>query len=70
LDVALFEVVSAFATCGLTLDFTGRLNLFGELVIILMMFWGRLGALTIIVAIAQQQPVRLVEYPEEQILIG
>jgi len=70
LDVALFEVVSAFATCGLTLDFTGRLNLFGELVIILMMFWGRLGALTIIVAIAQQQTVRLVEYPEEQILIG
>ncbi|NJN65409.1 MAG: potassium transporter [Chloroflexaceae bacterium] len=70
LNVALFEVVSAFATCGLTLDFTGRMNLFGEFIIILMMFWGRLGALTIIVAIAQQQPIRLVEYPEEQILIG
>lgn len=70
MDVALFEVVSAFATCGLTLDFTGKLNLFGELVIVLMMFWGRLGALTIIVAMGQQRPSQLVEYPEEQILIG
>jgi trk system potassium uptake protein TrkH len=70
INVALFEVVSAFATCGLTLDFTGKLNLFGELIIILMMFWGRLGALTIIVALAQQRPPPLVEYPEEQILIG
>lgn len=67
---ALFEVVSAFATCGLSLGFTSKLNLFGELVIVLMMFWGRLGAITIVVAIAQQQPVRLVGYPEEQILIG
>lgn len=69
-QVAIFEVVSAFATCGLTLDFTSKLNLFGQLVIIITMFWGRLGALTIIVAIAQQRPVQLVEYPEEQILIG
>ncbi len=69
-SVALFEVVSAFATCGLSLDFTGELNLFGQLVITLIMFWGRLGALTIVVAIAQQQPPKLVEYPEEQILIG
>ncbi len=67
---ALFEVVSAFATCGLTLDFTSQLNLFGKLVITFVMFWGRLGALTIVVALAQQQPVSLVEYPEEQILIG
>ena len=71
LDAAAFEVVSAFATCGLSLGFTGQLNLFGQLVICLMMFWGRLGALTIIIAIAREQgrpqPVR---YPEEQILIG
>ncbi len=70
MDPALFEVISAFATCGLTLDFTGDLNLFGRLVIIFMMFWGRLGALTIILALAQQQPRQLVTFPEEQILIG
>ncbi|NJK62195.1 MAG: potassium transporter [Synechococcaceae cyanobacterium SM2_3_1] len=70
LDPVLFEVISAFATCGLSLGFTGELNLFGQLVIVLVMFWGRLGALTIILALAQQQPRQLVVYPEEQILIG
>jgi trk system potassium uptake protein TrkH len=69
-DAAFFEVISAFATCGLTLAFTGELNLFGQLVIMLMMFWGRLGALTIIVALAKQQRHQPVVYPEEQILIG
>jgi len=36
----------------------------------LVMFWGRLGALTIVLALAQQQPRPLVTYPEEAILIG
>jgi trk system potassium uptake protein TrkH len=71
LDMVMFEVVSAFATCGLTLGLTSELNLFGQYIIILVMFWGRLGALTIIVALAAQtQPTRLVTYPEEKILIG
>jgi trk system potassium uptake protein len=71
LDLATFEVVSAFATCGLSLGLTTELNLFGQLLICLMMFWGRLGALTIIVAIARQTGnPDIVQYPEEQILIG
>ncbi len=69
LDDALFEVASAFATCGLSLGMTGELNLFGQLVICVMMFWGRLGALTLVVALARQRP-QLVAYPEEQVLIG
>lgn len=70
LDRAAFEVVSAFATCGLTLNVTGELNTFGLLVIIPVMFWGRLGALTIFAALAQQPAPTRVHYPEEQILIG
>lgn len=70
LDRAVFEVVSAFATCGLTLAFTSELNLFGQFIIGLMMFWGRLGALTIVAALAQQTPTERVQYPEEQVLIG
>lgn len=70
IDRAAFEVVSAFATCGLTLNFTGELNTFGQLVIIPVMFWGRLGALTIFAALAQQPAPTRVHYPEEQILIG
>lgn len=70
LDRVLFEVISAFATCGLTLAFTGQLNLFGQIVIMLVMFWGRLGALTVVAALAQQGPPPLVTYPEEPLLIG
>lgn len=71
LELVVFEVVSAFATCGLSLGLTDQLNLFGQMVICCVMFWGRLGALTIVVAIAgQQQRPQLVQYPEEQILIG
>ncbi|WP_298408161.1 potassium transporter TrkG [uncultured Chloroflexus sp.] len=71
LDRAVFEVVSAFATCGLSLGLTDELNPIGQLVIIAVMFWGRLGALTIISAIARPNtsPQHVI-YPEEQILIG
>ena len=70
LDAALFEVISAFATCGLTLAFTDDLNLFGQAIIMLMMFWGRLGVFTLVVGLAQPRPQPLVAYPEEQLLIG
>lgn len=69
LDRAVFEVVSAFATCGLSLAFTDELNTFGQLVIIFVMFWGRLGALTVVLALAPRYIPRLT-YPEETILIG
>lgn len=70
LDHAVFEVISAFATCGLTLDKTGHLNPFGQAVVIFMMFWGRLGALTILFAFTRPQHHRRVNYPEEKVLIG
>lgn len=41
---AIFHAVSAFATCGLSLGITGGFNGFGLLLIMFMMFWGRLGA--------------------------
>lgn len=67
---ALFEVVSAFATCGLTLAFTGQLNPFGRVIIMLVMIWGRLGALTVVVALSRPAPPRLIHYPDENLLIG
>lgn len=70
LDAALFEVVSAFATCGLSLAFTAQLNGFGLAIIMLMMFWGRLGALTIVLAFLQTRRASHLSYPEEQILLG
>jgi trk system potassium uptake protein TrkH len=71
LDQALFEVVSAFSTCGLSLGITGQLNVFSQFIIAFVMFWGRLGALTIVSAIGQQSKrTQLVQYPEETVLIG
>jgi trk system potassium uptake protein len=69
LDRVLFEVISAFATCGLSLGYTSNLSIFGQVMICLVMFWGRLGAITIIMALAQLAPPRLVTFPEEQILM-
>lgn len=70
LEEALFEVVSAFATTGLSLNYTSRMNWAGQLIIMFVMFWGRLGALTIIVALTRQQPTPAVTFPEEPMLMG
>ncbi len=68
---ALFEVVSAFSTTGLSLGVTGTLNPFGRLLIIFVMFWGRLGAMTImLVLLKRDAPDSLVRYPEETVLVG
>ena len=69
LDRVLFEVVSAFATCGLSLEYTSNFDVIGQTVIAFVMFWGRLGALTIVLALGQLVPRGLIEYPEEKILI-
>jgi trk system potassium uptake protein TrkH len=70
MEQALFETVSAFATTGLSLDLTSQLNGFGQAVDMFMMIWGRLGVLTIILALARQRPPEPVAYPEETVLIG
>jgi trk/ktr system potassium uptake protein len=70
-DETLFEVVSAFSTTGLSMGITSDLNSFGRLIIIGMMFWGRLGALTLIILFLQRKPPQeLVEYPEVQVLVA
>jgi trk system potassium uptake protein TrkH len=71
LDQTLFEVVSAYSTTGLSLGITTGLNTFGRLVIIFTMFAGRLGAITIMIALlGRERGNKLVDYPEETILIG
>lgn len=70
LDKAMFEVISAFATCGLTLAFTTEMDIFGQLLIMFMMFWGRLGALTIVSAVALPRKRTPVQYAEDEVLIG
>ena len=71
LSQVIFEVVSAYSTTGLSLGITAQLNDFGRLVLIATMFCGRLGAITVMIALLGQEPrQKLIDYPEESILIG
>lgn len=71
LDTALFEIVSAISTCGLTLGITDDLTTFGRFVVMATMFWGRLGAMTIMIALLQRRSSsRLISYPEATLLVG
>lgn len=66
---ALFEVISAFGTVGLSTGLTPNLSLFGKMIIILTMFVGRLGPLTIALAIGKKESPRF-RYAQEKVLIG
>jgi trk system potassium uptake protein TrkH len=69
-DRALFEVMSAFSTAGLTTGLTGELPDSGRLVLIAMMFVGRVGTVAIASALALNTRPRLYRYPEERPLVG
>jgi trk system potassium uptake protein TrkH len=72
IDIA-FEVVSAFATVGLTLGATAKLSLAGRLVIIMLMIIGRLGPITISIALFKKHKEAKkskVQYPYGNLLIG
>lgn len=66
----LFEVISAFGTVGLSLGVTPLLSDMGKLLIIIIMFAGRVGALTILLALATKEQKTLYQYPEEKIIVG
>jgi len=70
LDI-LFETTSAFGTVGLSRGITSTLTIFGRIIIILCMFIGRLGILTLAFAITpQKEQVERVEYPSEMVNVG
>lgn len=66
----LFETVAAFGTVGLSTGITASLSGIGRLLIIFTMFIGRVGPLTLAVALAEQKQVLLYRYPEEEIMVG
>ncbi|WLR51984.1 TrkH family potassium uptake protein [Bacillus tianshenii] len=67
--MVLFEVVSAFGTVGLSMGLTPELSGIGKIVIILIMFVGKVGPLTLAFSIAKQE-VANIRYPSEEILTG
>ncbi|MGB9803710.1 TrkH family potassium uptake protein [Desulfofundulus sp.] len=67
---ALFETVSAFGTVGLSMGLTPHLSPAGRVAIILTMFAGRVGPLTLAYAFAQRRRKTAIRYPEEKIMVG
>jgi trk system potassium uptake protein TrkH len=66
----LFEAVSAFGTVGLSVGVTPTLNVAGRLIIILLMFIGRIGPLTLAHAVGRQPKHSYYRYPEGSVMIG
>jgi trk system potassium uptake protein TrkH len=66
----LFEVTSAFATVGLSTGITPILSSFGKLLIMITMFVGRVGPLTLALAVAMREQKIFYKYPEEKVMVG
>jgi trk system potassium uptake protein TrkH len=65
-----FEACSACGTVGLSTGVTGGLNIFGKMVVVAGMFVGRVGPLTLLLALAGKVRPADYAYPRENVLIG
>jgi trk system potassium uptake protein TrkH len=70
LDHVMFDVISAFATCGLSTGLTKELPDAGVYIMAATMFCGRVGTVTLAAALAQSQRKQLFQNPEERPLVG
>ena len=70
LDEIVFEVISAIATVGLTKGITAELCIVSKLLLCATMFFGRMGGLTLVLAIAEKRNIVKIERPYEKVLIG
>ena len=66
----LFETASAVGTVGLSLGITPELNLLSRSVLILLMFFGRVGGLTLIFAALSSAQKKVSKLPKEKITVG
>lgn len=70
LDQCLFESVSTLSNVGLSTGVTAHLGTAGKWIEIALMYWGRIGPLTLVVALSVHERERLFAYPEERPLVG
>ncbi len=70
LDFVLFDVISGFATCGLSTGLTAELPPEGKYIMALTMFMGRVGTVTLAAALAASQRRQLFRRPEERPIVG
>ena len=66
----LFETASAIGTVGLTLGITTELGFAARLILIVLMFWGRVGGLTLVFAAISGKHPDFAKFPMEKITVG
>jgi Trk-type K+ transport system membrane component len=66
----IFEQVSAFATVGLSMNYTMNLSFLGKIIIILSMYLGRVGTLTLAIALSNSVVSNSYRYPTAHIMVG
>lgn len=67
---AMFEAGSAVATVGLSLGLTPTLGTLSRVILIVLMYLGRVGGLTLIFAALSEKRIRTARYPQEKITVG
>jgi Trk-type K+ transport system membrane component len=65
-----FEAISALSTVGLSVGVANVDNTWGEIILIVLMYVGRLGPITLATALALRTQPNLFRYPEDRPLIG
>ena len=70
LDKCLFETASAIGTVGLSLGITPSLGLISRLLLMILMFFGRVGGLTLIFAAVSANKANVSKLPQEKITVG
>lgn len=71
LELAAYEAVSAFGTAGLSMGLTPQLGVISQLTLIALMYLGRVGILTLGIAVLMRQPIEpKIKYPECRVMIG
>ena len=70
IEAVIFEVVSAFGTVGLSMGITPELSSPGKFILIMAMFIGRIGSLTLGLAITRKVIYTKYRYPNERLMIG
>ena len=67
---SLFETASAIGTVGLSLGITSQLGIVSQFILIILMFFGRVGGLTLIFAATTKTAANTAKYPQEKITVG
>lgn len=66
----LFEITSAFGTCGMSLGITSDLSVIGKLIIMVLMFIGRVGLISFLYTLGGKTNKKPYTYPKERVIIG